>query len=121
MTACMGTLEYTAPEVWPSAAAEDAHEVLKLEYNKPVDIYALTLILHELFGGGKSFFSVPENCRPNERFILLANLKSRRVPPRLNLDRLPATLKDLVSRGVDSDPSKRPSVDEFDAVIKKVK
>ncbi len=120
MTAQIGTLVYTAPEVWPSAAAEDNQQVSKLEYNKPVDIYALALILHELFGGGGSFYPAPKGCHPNQHQIIVIMAKSHRKPPRLNLDALPSAMRDVVSRGVDSDPSKRPSLEEFDAAINRV-
>jgi serine/threonine protein kinase len=110
---------YTAPEVWPSAAAADFEES-KLEYNKPVDIYALALIIHELFGGGRSFFPAPKSCHPKQRHIMLINAKSQRVPPRLNLEPLPSALREVVSQGVDSTPSRRPGLNEFEAAINKV-
>jgi serine/threonine protein kinase len=116
---------YTAPEVLTAAAAEDAaaedaQHVSKLEYNKPVDIYALALILHELFGGGRSFYPAPKGCHPNHHQIMLFRAKSKRVRPQLNLDALPSALWDVVSQGVGSDPSKRPSLEEFDAAINTV-
>jgi serine/threonine protein kinase len=119
MTAGIGTLVYTAPEVWPSATAADV-QVSKLEYNKPVDIYALALILHELFGGGRSFYPAPKGCHPNQQQIMLITAKSKRDPPRLNLEQLPSALRDVVSQGVDSDPTKRPSLEDFDAAINRV-
>jgi serine/threonine protein kinase len=117
MTACIGTLVYTAPEVWPAAGDDNTSEPVK--YDQEADIYALALILHELFGGGASFFPPPKNCHHNQQQILLIQAKSQRKPPLLRLDLIPSVLNDVVKRGVDADPSRRPSLEEFAAAIKK--
>jgi hypothetical protein len=90
-------------------------------YNKPVDIYALALILHELFGGGASFLPLPDGCHPRYHAAYVIVAKCLRTPPCLRLlDLLPLALRDVVKAGVDADPRKRPCLEEFIAAIKSV-
>jgi serine/threonine protein kinase len=115
MTAGVGTLLYLAPEV---LEAEDDPNSRKTAYNKAADIYGLAMILHELFGGGTSFFPTPEGCDPRAKFMRIYRAKSEREMPQLKLELLPSAMTDVVRRGVDTDPSKRPSLEEFVAAIK---
>jgi serine/threonine protein kinase len=110
-TAGVGTLIYAAPELFPTDyTSEEAVE--RVRYQLTADVYSLTLILHELFGGGATFFS--GHCAT---IITLMTAKSRRVEPKLKLDSLPQCLQTIIRRGVDADPRKRPSLEEFREAI----
>ena len=110
---------YTAPEVFPQMDDIDYRAKGGLPYDKNVDIYSLSLVLHELFGGhgGGKFFPF-SNVNNIQWSVLCA--KNRRDPPKLKeeLPIWPTTLQDAIRRGVDSDPQKRPSLKEFSEAIK---
>jgi hypothetical protein len=119
MTAGLGTLVYAAPEVWPAdGTSTESHDCLV--YNKQGDIYALALILHQLFGGGASFFPVPEGCHARYQAAYVIVTKRQLTPPCLQLLDQPLALKDVVEAGVDAVPSNRPCLEEFIAAIKSV-
>ena len=109
-TGGIGTVVYMAPEVIRGRSTAEGIE--KIQYKKTADIYSLTLILHELFGGGSKFF-------PKRRPIELMGLKFSGVGPRLQLESLPASLRTVIQDGVDNDPKKRTELTAFSDAINK--
>ena len=110
-TAGIGTHVYMAPEVCPRE-----RESL-LPYNKTSDIYALALIVHELFGGhgGVDFFPGPSD--PQRRMISIIQAKINRDSPELELHKLPPTIQEVVRKGVKDDAEQRPSLQEFKKAV----
>ena len=119
-TAGVGTLVYMAPEVCPRIEEGNVAEK-RLPYNKTVDIYSVSLVMHELIGGhgGYKFFPCSD---PRLMMITVCQAKSRRDPPQLQkLPIWPETLQGVIRRGVDADPQKRPSLKEFSEVIQETR
>ena len=117
-TAGVGTLVYTAPEVY-HRIEEPNNCGNKCPYDNTVDIYSLSLVLHEIFGGhgGYEFFPCPGiDHRVWDFSVHQAKLSGK--PPRLQeLPIRPKTLQNAIGRGVDADPQKRPTLKEFSEAI----
>jgi serine/threonine protein kinase len=115
MSVFVGNLFYMAPEV---LKAEDPYSS-KTPYTKAADIYGLAMILHELFGGGRSFFPALEKYKGGNQYYIMMIQTKPEVEPQLKLELLPSAMTDVVQRGVNRDPSKRPSLEEFVLAIKR--
>jgi serine/threonine protein kinase len=116
MTAGVGTIIYTAPEVFKPISAKTNSS--KTSYNRAADIYGLALILHELFGGGASFFPAPEGCDHRQHQWMIYNAKLERKAPQLQLKKLPVGIRNVIQAGVDANPTRRPRLEAFVAAIK---
>ena len=118
-TAHVSTLLYMAPERVPKMSTQNIISA-GVQYTLTSDIYSLSLILHELFGGGKRFFPFTEDHPLAVKQVQIYIAKSRRDAPALSLELLHTGLRDLISRGVDSDPMLRPLLQDFSAAISRL-
>ena len=108
-----------APEIFPAISAQNTFSA-GVQYTYTSDIYSISLIIHELFGGGKNFFQSTEGIPHNVKQVQIYLAKCQRVSPELNLKLLHTDLRDIIRRGVDSDPKQRPSLQEFLAAISRL-
>ena len=93
-----GTFEYMAPEI-----------INELPYGKPVDIWALGILLYEFYYGVSPFNSNKENEEQNKEII--ENILQKRLyfPNRKNIS---YDMKDLIIHMLNSDVSKRYTIDQ---------
>ena len=93
-----GTFEYMAPEI-----------IKELPYGKPVDIWALGILLYEFYYGVSPFNSNKENEEQNQEII--ENILQKRLifPTR---KKIPYDMKDLINHMLNSDVSKRYTIEQ---------
>ena len=93
-----GTFEYMAPEI-----------INELPYGKPVDIWALGILLYEFYYGVSPFNSNRENEEQNKEII--DNILQKRLyfP---NRKKISYDMKDLIIHMLNSDVSKRYTIDQ---------
>lgn len=101
----VGTLVYMAPEQFPKSLSKA--DLQKVQYKKTADIYSLALVLHQLFGAGANFY--PDYMDT----VMLSFAKSKGEVPQLNEARVPPRLRDVVRKGVATNPKTRPTLEEF--------
>jgi serine/threonine protein kinase len=107
-----------APEIFARMSTADgglrgaAAAKEEVKYKKTVDVYSLSLIIYQLYGGGAGFFP---QCRDSIQLVLA---KSSGTRPLLSLELLPTmSLRSVVRRGVANDPKARPSLAEYRAAV----
>ena len=93
-----GTFEYMAPEI-----------INELPYGKPVDIWALGILLYEFYYGVSPFNSNKDNEEQNKEII--DNILQKRLyfP---NRKKISYDMKDLIIHMLNSDVSKRYTIDQ---------
>ena len=82
----VGTCHYMAPEIRSG------------RYDKPIDVYAIGVILYELITG-----------RPPFQGETVAEILMRHQFDRPDLNRIPADYREILARTLDKDPAKRPA------------
>lgn len=82
----VGTCHYMAPEIRSG------------RYDKPIDIYAIGVILYELITG-----------QPPFQGETVAEILMRHQFDRPDLNRIPAQYREILTRTLDKDPAKRPA------------
>ena len=92
-----GTFEYMAPEI-----------INEIPYGKPVDIWALGILLYELYFGVSPFNSNKENEEKTQEII--NNIMQKKLF--FNRKSIPYDMKDLITHMLEFDVNKRYTIDE---------
>ena len=93
-----GTFEYMAPEI-----------INELPYGKPVDIWALGILLYEFYFGISPFTSSKQNEEQTQEIINNILMKKLNFPSRKNI---PYDMKDLIMNMLDMDVQKRYTIEQ---------
>ena len=93
-----GTFEYMAPEI-----------IKEMPYGKPVDIWALGILLYELYFGVSPFNSYKENEEQTKEII--NNIMQKRLY--FNRKNIPYDMKDLIIHMLEFDVVRRYTIEEI--------
>ena len=96
-----GTFEYMAPEI-----------INELPYGKPVDIWALGILLYEFYFGISPFTSSKQNEEQTQEIINNILMKKLNFPSRKNI---PYDMKDLIMNMLEMDVQKRYTIEQVAA------
>lgn len=96
-----GTFEYMAPEI-----------INELPYGKPVDIWALGILLYEFYFGISPFTSNKQNEEQTQEIINNILMKKLNFPSRKNI---PYDMKDLIMNMLEMDIQKRYTIEQVAA------
>ena len=96
-----GTFEYMAPEI-----------INELPYGKPVDIWALGILLYEFYFGISPFTSSKQNEEQTQEIINNILMKKLNFPSRKSI---PYDMKDLIMNMLEMDIQKRYTIEQVTA------